>query len=204
MCYYIEDAWQQIHRLHLVLLDPEHGLYHQGRGFQGEGVLSADHWSRGNGWAALSWAALVGHLPDDDPRRPEIEKLFREFMAAAVRYQDADGMWRQEMTLHDERSYPETSGTGLLLFAMGVGIERGVLDASYRRHFLRGLRGYLRYIEPDGSVSHTCRGTLCPDDGSIQAYLKRPWVMNDPHAFGPAVLALVQAHRIGMEQIVTE
>ncbi|MDY0165630.1 MAG: glycoside hydrolase family 88 protein [Thermoguttaceae bacterium] len=201
---YIEDAWQQIHRLHVVLLDREHGLYHQGRGFQGEGVVSADHWSRGNGWAALSWAALVGHLPEEHPRREEVNKLFREFMAAAVKYQDADGMWRQEMTLHDERSYPETSGTGLLLFAMGVGIERGVLDDSYREPFLRGLRGYLRYIEPDGSVSHTCRGTLCPGDGSIEAYLDRPWVMNDPHAFGPAVLALVQAHRIGIERLTVE
>ncbi len=201
---YIEDAWQQIHRLHQVLLDREHGLYHQGRGFQGKGVVSADHWSRGNGWAALSWAALVGYLPDDHPRRAEVDKLFREFMAAVVRHQDDDGMWRQEMTLHDERSYPETSGTGLLLFAMGVGIERGVLDDSFREPFLRGLRGYLKYIGPDGSVGHTCRGTLCPGDGSIEAYLERPWVMNDSHAFGPAVLALVQAHRIGIERIEAE
>jgi unsaturated rhamnogalacturonyl hydrolase len=155
----------------------------------------------GNGWAALSWAGLVGHLPDHDPRRPEADRLFREFMAAVVRYQDSDGMWRQEMTLHEERSYPETSGTGLLLFAMGVGIERGVLDASYRKHFLRGLRASLSYIEPDGSVSHTCRGTLCPGDGSIEAYLQRDFVMNDPHAFGPAVLALVQAHRIGIDRM---
>jgi unsaturated rhamnogalacturonyl hydrolase len=198
---YIEDAWQQIKKLHDILWDPATGLYHQGRGFQGDGVVSTDHWSRGNGWAALSWAALIGHLRSGDPRRRDAEKLFRQFVRSAARFQDAEGMWHQEMTSFESPSYAETSGTGLLLYAVGVGIERGVLDSSYREIFKRGLRGYLNYIGVDGSITHTSRSLLCPGNGTPEAYCSRTWVLNDAHAFGPAVLAFAQAHRIGIERI---
>lgn len=197
----IDDAWQQIRKLHEILWDPKVNLYHQGRGFQGKGVVSTDHWSRGNGWAALSWAAVIRSLPKNDPRRPEAERLFRQFMQSVVRHQDSNGMWRQEMTIFEPHSYPETSGTGLLLYAMATGIEQKALDESYRDSLSRGLQGYLKYIEADGSVRNTCRGTLCPEDGTPAAYCRRAWVRNDPHAFGPVVLAFSQAYRCGVEWV---
>ena len=202
---FIDDAWHQTRRLHDILWDPEVLLCHQGRGFQGKGVVSTDHWSRGNGWAAMSWAAIIRSLPRADPRRAEAEDLFRAFMQSVVRHQDSEGMWRQEMTRFEPDSYPETSGTGLLLYALGTGIECRVLDDSFRVPLMRGLRGYMKYIATDGSVGNTCRGTLCPDDGTPAAYCRRAWVKNDPHAFGPVVLAFAQAYRCGIRTIdVTE
>jgi len=198
---FIDDAWQQIRKLHDILWDPNVDLYHQGRGFQGRGAVSTDHWSRGNGWAAMSWAALIKSLPNNDPRRPKAERLFGRFMQSVVRHQDSDGMWRQEMTIFEPRSYPETSGTGLLLYALATGIEHQILDDSCQDALERGLRGYLNYIEADGAVRNTCQSTLCPQDGTPDAYCRRKWIRNDRHAFGPAVLALAQAYRCGITEI---
>jgi unsaturated rhamnogalacturonyl hydrolase len=120
-------------------------------------------------------------------------------MAACVKYQNKDGLWHQEMTRED--SYVETSGTGLMLYAIGRGLELGLLPESYRENFLRGLRGYLGYIALDGSVFNTCQGCLCPGKGTIEDYIARPWQLNDVHSFGPAALTFAQALKLGISEV---
>ncbi len=197
---YIEEAYQQTAKMVRVLLNPENGLLHQARGFAAPGAITEDHWSRGNGWGLHALAELVNYLPDDDPRRPDSERMFVDLVNACLKVQDADGMWHQEMTDLD-RSYVETSGTGLILYAIGVGLEKGLLPESVRDDFVRGLQGYLTYIRDDGSVYHTCRGNLAPGDGSILAYKAAPPVFNDTHAFGPVILAFGQAARLGITSV---
>jgi unsaturated rhamnogalacturonyl hydrolase len=102
----------------------------------------------------------------------------------------------------DFKSYAETSGTGLILYALGAGIERGLLKAEVMEAFIKGLRGYSQYILPDGSVFHTCRGNLNPGAGTIADYKQAPPVLNDPHAFGPVTLAFGQALKLGITELV--
>lgn len=199
---YVEEGFQQIKKMYGIFRDPANGLLHQSRGFAAPGKLSEDHWSRGNGWGLLALTELVNYLPADDPRRPASEQIFADLVAACLRYQDEGGMWHQEIP--DHTSYVETSGTGLILYAIGVGLEKGLLPASSRRRFEDGLAGYARYIRSDGSVYHTCRGCLCPGDGSVSAYKQRPPVLDDTHAFGPVTLAFGQAARLGIGQVVRE
>jgi unsaturated rhamnogalacturonyl hydrolase len=196
---FIDEACHQMTAMHAALLDRSNGLYHQSLNFAGPGKLSQDHWSRGNGWAALPLADLSVELPEDHPERPCLRAMFLEHMQGCVRAQDAQGLWHQELTDHE--SYVETSGTGLILYGMGRGLEHGLLPESFRESFLRGLRGYLSYIAMDGSVSNTCVGCLCPGDGSIDAYKAKPWKLNDPHAFGPVVLAFAQALKLGIQTV---
>lgn len=198
---YIEEACQQTRKMIDVLRDPANGLLHQARGFVAPGHITKDHWSRGNGWGIYALAELVNYLPDDDPRRAEAARKFVDLVEACLQVQDDAGMWHQEMTDLD-RSYVETSGTGLILYALGVGIECDLLPDATREALLRGLRGYLDYIRlENGSVYHTCRGNLSPGDGSILAYKAVPPVLNDPHAFGPVTLAFGQAAKLGIESI---
>lgn len=197
---YIEEAYQQSYKMIEILRDPENNLLHQARGFTAPDVLSQDHWSRGNGWGILALTELVQYLPIDDPRRAGAEKMFTSLALACLRYQDAQGVWHQEMT--DEKSYVETSGTGLILYALGVGLEKGLLDAAVMEDFLRGLRGYRQYIRSDGTVYHTCRGCLNPGQGTIAEYKQTPPVVNDAHAFGPVTLAFGQALKLGIDEIV--
>ncbi len=198
---YVEEAFQQIWKMVDVFRDTNNGLLHQCKNFVAPGKVSEDHWSRGNGWGLLALSALVNHLPAEDPRRPSAERIFLDLIQACLAYQDESGMWHQEIT--DHGSYVETSGTGLILYAIGVGLAKGLLSADVHGRFVAGLRGYSDYIASDGTVYHTCRGCLCPGSGTILDYEARPPVLNDPHAFGPVTLAFGQAYRIGIHQVET-
>ncbi len=197
---YIEEAFQQTRKMVQVFRNPTNDLLHQARGFTAPGVLSQDHWSRGNGWGILALAELVQYLPPTDPRRPEAEAMFTRLVKACLDVQDENGVWHQEMT--DLKSYVETSGTGLILYALGVGIEQGLLPPAAMECFIKGLRGYSQYITQDGTVFHTCRGNLNPGAGTIADYKQSPPVVNDPPAFGPVTLAFGQALKLGISEFV--
>lgn len=126
--------------------------------------------------------------------------MFTELVNACLSVQDDKGVWHQEMT--DLKSYVETSGTGLILYALGVGIEQGLLPPAAMDSYIKGLRGYSQYIQPDGTVFHTCRGNLNPGTGTIAEYKQTPPVVNDPHAFGPVTLAFGQALKLGITELV--
>lgn len=192
----LDDAVRHTSGLIGVLRNPANGLFHQCRGFTKRypDGISRDHWSRGNGWGIYALAELACHLPDDHPRRGETLELFRGHVAACLKFRNAEGLWYQEMT--EPRSYVETSGSALILYALGAGIEAGVLDASLRPVFDEGVAGLRRYVNDDFDVFHTCAGCLCPGEGSILDYMARPPVLNDSHAFGPLALAFGQAHRL--------
>jgi rhamnogalacturonyl hydrolase YesR len=196
---YVDLAVFETMELIRILRDPRSGLVRQGRGFRGRGVISEDNWSRGNGWAAVGLAALVRDLPAAHRRRPEVEALARDFFQAVLRHQNPAGLWYQEMT--DPTAYTETSGSGLLLYGLGVMLEKGLLDRKYEANLRRGLGGLSAYIAADGSVSHTCIGCLCPGAGTKADYKARVWAHNDPHAFGAVVLAYTQAMKLGIKEV---
>ena len=195
---YINKAVYQTVGLFDVLKDPN-GLIHQGRGFRAKGTVSQDNWSRGNGWGAVGLAALMRDLPKNHPQCKAVEALAKRFFTAVLKYQDEDGLWHQEMT--DTSSYVETSGSGLLLYGLGVAIEKGIIDKRHRVDFQRGIVGLTAYVGSDGSVTHACGSCLYPGQGTKADYKKKGWNYNDPHAFGPVVLALTQAIKLGINQV---
>lgn len=199
---YIDMAVEETVELFRILHDAETGLIHQGRGFVEKGRTSDDCWSRGNGWGAVGLGALATDLPRNHKNRKEVETLIRQFYASVVKYQDAQGMWHQEMT--DPTSYPETSGTGLLLYGMGKAIEAKILGGKYLAAYKKGLRGLAAYVAEDGSVGNACWSCLCPKQGTKEDYKNHPTYLNDDHAFGPVVLAYAQALRLGIKSIDME
>ena len=192
-------AWYAL-RLYNLFRDPVTGLVFQARSFNNlpDGAISQDNWSRGQGWLSMAMAALLRDYPADGPRRQEIESVSRDFYSAVLKYQDSDGLWHQEVS--DTSSFVETSGSGLLLAGIGQAIESGILPQSRMEDFMRGLRGLMAYVDPDGSVGHTCQGTLAPGSATKADYAARHWYFNEPHAFGPVVLALAQALRMGVKR----
>jgi len=196
---YIDLAVYETVELFKILKDEQTGLLHQGRGFQGKDKLSEDNWSRGNGWGALAIATLVRDLPADHSKRKEVKKLAKAFFMAILRHQDKAGLWHQEMT--DTNSFTETSGSGLLLYGMGIMLEKGLLEKKYTNNFQKGLSGLTAYVAADGGVSHACFSCLCPRNGTKEDYINHVWVYNEPHGFGPIVLAFAQALKLGITQI---
>ena len=193
-------AWETL-EAYRIFKDSESGLFHQSRGtYDIPMMITQDCWSRGNGWASTAFSALMRHLPKNSAHYKEMRAIAKAFYTSVLKYQDPKtGLWHQEMT--DSTSYIETSGSGLLLDGIAAAIESGVLPKKHKADFYRGLQGLLAYVDPDGSVGHTCRGCLSPGTGTKADYIDRQFYFNESHAFGPVVSALAAALRLGYTEI---
>lgn len=198
--YYDLAAWEAL-KAYEIFKDPATGLFHQCRGtWDVPMVITEDNWSRGNGWAANAFTALLRHLPKSSRYYKEVRKAAREFFTAVLKYQDPyTGLWHQEMS--EPSSYLETSGSGYLLEGLAAAIESGVIPKKHKADFLRGIQGLLLYVDPDGSVGHTCRGCLSPGAGTKADYMDRQFYFNESHAFGPVVTALSAAIAMGYDEV---
>ena len=112
-------------------------------------------------------------------------------MAGLRRYQATDGGWRQVID-HPE-SWSETSCTGMFTYAMARGVNEGWLDASYAADARKGWALLTTKVLPTGSTIDTCPAT---GPGKLEHYLKRPRITDDPHSFGPILLAGAEIIRL--------
>lgn len=187
---YLDDAAAQILSMRRIFLDPTCGLVHQGKNFNGPGVVSQDHWSRGNGWGLIALAEVVEALPNGHPRRRECEETLKGWLQAALAFQNPEGLWFQEMTARDfGETYTETSGSALILFALATAVRLGVFKDG-ESSLVYGMQALLGYVTPNGSIFNACVSCCCPGDGSITAFKLRPPMKNDFHAFGAVLLAI--------------
>lgn len=199
---YIDFAAEQCFGMYEALLDPACGLLHQCRGFRPDpGLITEDHWSRGNGWGYLALTELVQYLPKDSVHRKKAEQYYKDLSAALLPWQSERGFFRQEIT--ESASWEESSGTGLLLYGIGVGLRTGLLEKEvYENVFYKGINGLLEYgINPDFSTEMSCPGCLCPGEGkkkgTMEAYMALRPARDEHHSFGAFMLALVEAYRNG-------
>ncbi|WP_369745417.1 glycoside hydrolase family 88 protein [Paenarthrobacter sp. AMU7] len=203
---YVDEAITQSVKMYDAFLNKDNGLLHQCRSFVAPGVLSQDHWGRGNGWGIFALAELLRGLPVDAPRRSEVESRFVALCTALLPHQTLRGLWRQEIPL--QSAWEEASGTGLILYSFGVGIEQGILTGTtWADAVVRGLNGLSEWcINQDYSTENSCPGTLCPgtgdSKGTVQAYVELPVPHQDEHhSFSALILALSVAPVVGVEDL---
>ena len=203
---YVDFAAKQCFMMYDELMDKEIGLLHQSRGFRPDSsLLSEDHWSRGNGWGLMALTELVKYLPKESKHREKAILYFVNHIDSIIKYQAENGLWRQEIP--EKLSWYETSGTGLILYAIGSGIRHGILkDDIYRQVFEKGIEGLARRCITDDFATHLgCSGCLCPGwgkeiHGTVEAYLGEVYPETDePHSHGPVILALTEAHKLGIK-----
>lgn len=109
-------------------------------------------WARGNGWVVAGLAEVLKSLPEKDRKSAVFyEKLLVEMCRRLAGLQCADGTWHSSLLDPDAYPAPETSGTGLIVYAMAYGINRGVLPAD---EFLpvveRGWAALVRAVDTEG------------------------------------------------------
>ena len=71
---------------------------------------------------------MLRDLPAGHPQRARILAAYKLMMAALLKYQTTDGMWRRLID-HDE-AWEESSSTGMFTFALIAGVKNGWLDAA--------------------------------------------------------------------------
>ncbi|MGH9599629.1 MAG: glycoside hydrolase family 88/105 protein [Terracidiphilus sp.] len=136
------------------------------------------YWGRGNGWVAAGMTEMLRSLPADDPMRPRIMRSYRKMMAALVRYQTTDGMWRQLIV--DPAAWEETSGSGMFTFALITGVRNGWLPAAkYGPAARRAWIALVGFIDQNNNITSVCEGTNKKDNKEY--YLERKRHTGDFH-----------------------
>ena len=116
------------------------------------------YWGRGNGWVAAGMAELLRSLPKKHPHRARVLKGYRTMMAALLKYQGEDGLWRQ--LIDRPESWVETSSTGMFTFAMVTGVKYGWLPAkTYGPAARKAWLGLTKRIDAQANVTDVCVGT---------------------------------------------
>ena len=193
---WIDEAIFQTLKMYDIFLDPANGLLHQTKGEIAQGVITEDHWGRGNGWGYFPLAELVQYLPQDHPEYLRVCDYFGRHSFALLKYQTRRGLWCQEIT--DLNSYEEASGTGLILYGYGVGLRMKMLNLGFKEPFEEGIEGMCRwFITEDKCIKNVCPGCRTPGrdrlKGTLRAYTQHMPVTDDQHGFGPIQLALAEA-----------
>lgn len=145
-------------------------------------------WGRGDGWFAAGMAEMLRTLPFDHHDRPRILAGYKLMMAALLKYQGADGMWR-ELIDHPE-AWPESSCSAMFTFAIITGVKHGWLDsAAYAPAARRGWLAVCGYLDQNNDLSQVCTGTGKLD--SMQYYLDRKRETGNLHGQAPMLWAAV-------------
>jgi rhamnogalacturonyl hydrolase YesR len=171
---YIDRAAKEM-VLYLGKIQLENGLFYHSP----EAHFS---WGRGNGWMAAGMAEILRSLPENHPEREKIMAGYHKMMAALLKYQDKDGMWRQ--IIDDPAAWKETSGTAMFTYAMITGVKHGWLDKKvYGAAARKGWLALTEYINADDELTEVCEGTNTKNDHDY--YIQRKRIVGDLHGQAP-------------------
>jgi rhamnogalacturonyl hydrolase YesR len=182
--YYAECALQfRLYRQ--ILRDPATGLYSQGRGWLADtNALSPGAWSRGHGWLIRGMVDSLLALPPASDEFTEVQGYLQELAAALLAVQGPDGMWHQLIHLPPGESYPDSTGTGLIIYNLAVALHDGFLSGeSYRSAADRAYDALLNYVTPEGLILQAC-----PGPGPLremESYIRTPGRTEDGESHGP-------------------
>ena len=131
---------------------------------------------------------MLRTLPSNNRERPRIMAGYKLMMAALLKYQGADGMWRQLIDHPD--AWPESSSSTMFTFALITGVKHGWLDsATYAPAARKAWIAVVGYIDQNHDVTQVCTGTGKQD--SLLWYLERPRETGNLHGQAPVLWAAV-------------
>ena len=155
--------------------------------------VSPEVWSRGMGWFAMALVDILKYLPAEHPGRPELLAMLRKLAVGVKATQDpASGLWYQVV---DKGSLPdnwhETSGSGMFVYALKVGMDAGYLDRNYREAVNKGWAGLKSKVSfgADGApvVSDAVEGMGVQPD--YAGYVSKRRLQNSPHGLCAILIA---------------
>ena len=143
--------------------------------------------------AAASMALALKEIPEDHPRYSELMQAYKRMMAALLAVQHESGMWRQ--LLDAPESYLESSCSGMFLFAMATGVEKGWLpENEYKPAAYKAWSALKGYVDKKGNVRAVCIATNHKD--SREYYINRPKRNGDLHGKAAFLWAATAMYRL--------
>lgn len=187
---FLRDAVDQYARHARILVNPANGLWHHGRGWNPANprALSPEGWCRGQAWVVRGLVETMVCLPETSREFGELQGLLNNLTDALRTHQDDDGMWHHVVHM-PSASFPESSGTAMLVYHLGRAWQRGWLrEPGIRTALVRAQYALLHYVDDAFRVHHGCPHT--PPHASVADYLAMTPATDDPHAIGGMMMAL--------------
>jgi rhamnogalacturonyl hydrolase YesR len=182
---YYDDAARQVLQIGHHLWVPERQLMTHAWNTANPDFQPRYFWGRANGWCMMAMAELLTVLPEDHPDRPAVLTQFCSMAQAVASLQATDGLWHQMLDRPD--TYTESSCSGMFVFALARGVNRGWLNAAAYGPTAESAWGALAgRVDKTGHIAGTCVGTSYGDDYVFYAH--RPET-DDVHGYGPLLLA---------------
>lgn len=151
------------------------------------------YWGRGNGWAAAALTEVLQVLPRGHKNYKSLLNAYQKMMRALIYFQGEDGMWHQ--LIDDPESFPETSCTGMFLYALATGIDRGWLPfTEYQPNVVKGWNALAGYVNEKGKTENVCVGTNAKP--RKKHYLKRPTQTGNFHGQAAVLWAATAMYRL--------
>jgi unsaturated rhamnogalacturonyl hydrolase len=114
---------------------------------------SPHYWSRASGWFSMALVDVLEHLPPSHPQYGKLLFLFQGLAQGLKAVQHTDGYWYHVLdTPTRPGNYQESSGTGMIVYALQKGVNLKLLEPSYGAVAQRGwtaLKGNISKA-PDG------------------------------------------------------
>jgi unsaturated rhamnogalacturonyl hydrolase len=104
---------------------------------------SSEVWSRGLGWYVAAIADILQYLPTTHPRYNELKTLLNNLVIGIKNNQDpTTGLWYQVVDKQDSaKNYLESSGSGLIIYALKTAVDNDWIDSSYLTVVQKGWLG---------------------------------------------------------------
>ena len=112
-------------------------------------------WGRGNGWVLGGLVEILQELPEINMYRSFYEDLFVELSYRMAELQGNDGYWHASLLDPDSYPSPETSVTGLVVYALAYGVNVGLLDGNVVMPVLeKGWQALVKAVERNGKLGY--------------------------------------------------
>jgi len=154
-----EEAVLQL-EAHLDKLRDDSGLFFHAWD-ERAGQRSPCLWARGNGWMAMTLAAICETRPEGDSLRQRAVPLLQRQVTALVPLQEGSGLWHT--VLDNPSTYLESSSAAAFALAIAKGIRCGVLSSELRTVAARAWQAVQSYVSPAGDFTGVSGGTLPGD-----------------------------------------
>lgn len=109
---------------------------------------STQIWSRSIGWFSMALADILENLPENHKDYSSLLYLYQQLASGIKNHQNPnDGLWYQIVTNPERKgNYPETSGSGMIIYALKKGVDNKWLDNSYQLVCKKGWDGLQKKV----------------------------------------------------------
>lgn len=208
-----ERAINQVFLMNKYMRDKKTGLYFHGwdeskqmEWADKETGLSGQFWGRADGWYAVAILDMLDYIPDDNPRKKDMEEIVKDLLDTLLNFRDEKtGMWFNVLDrIDDDKNWVETSCTSLFVYSYAKAIRKGIIKGEiYEKTIEKAYNSLIDgiYYDEQGCpvLDNVCIGT-CIEEGTYEYYLSRPKVKNDLHGVGAFTLMCAELYRYFTEK----